>query len=162
MKNPRLLILIIAVLASCSSPQSDKRVEESFVAMFPNVPMNEDIKFWKPTEKAFNGEGVTLDLENLSTYRVRFEEGKDLYILTLSGGDWISLNNDVIYLPPQRLLSPKSQDMPGITSVSMIPLYTDMGFKALDIRVVLIATLYENNISTNQKTGAFIDLMLYP
>lgn len=162
MKKTQLIILVIAFLFSCSSPQDDQKTEEAFIYMFPNVPMNKDIKFWEPTEKAFNSKDLTLDLENLSVYQVRFEEGKDLYILTFSAGNWVRLNNDAVYSPPGRLLSPKSQDLPGVTGVSMIPVYSNMGFKPLDIRVVLVATLYDNEISTDQKTGAHIDLTLYP
>lgn len=162
MKKILLVFLIIAFSVSCSSSQNDEKKDETFNSMFINVSMDKDIMFWEPVEKAVNRESVTLDLENISTYHIRFEQEKDIYILTFNGEDWVTLNNETVYLPSGRLLSPKGQDLPGVTSVSMVPYYSEMGSGPIEIRVVLVATLYENDVSTNQKTGAFVDMMLYP
>lgn len=157
-----LSLLLTVFLSDCGSLQKNDNADKLFVAMFPNIPMNVDIKFWEPTTKFYNAKSMDLDLENNSDFAVKYAEADDVYALMFNDGNWIRLKNNDVYIPPEYLFLPKTPDYPGVTVISLTPQFSGMGFMPVNVRVVVIATIYENGQKTDKKTGAYIDVALNP
>jgi hypothetical protein len=132
--------------------------------MFPNVPMNSDIEFWKTSEEFTNGQTLTLTLENIASFEIRFSEENDVYALVLENEKWNRLENSAIYIPAgvDRPLRPKGTDNPGVTAILLNPRLNNTKPVSVNVRVVVIGTIYDEGQSTGKKTGAYIDVKLNP
>ena len=155
-----LILLILLLLSACQNLQKD----DAFRAKYQDVPMNAELQFWKPTDKFVVGELLSLELENFSTEKIVFSFEDDVTILTFESGEWVEVNNDANYYPPNvyRQISPKGEDSPGIISIGLSPQISSNTRAPVEIRVVVVGYLYRGDEKTDDKIGAYIDIKLEP
>jgi hypothetical protein len=159
------ILSFLFLLTGCSITKPSKQ-EAAFKEFFPNIEMNSKIRFWDPkieNEPFKIGDPVFLTLENLTTDKVVFpsDYGIKIYNFGDTGG-WTEIPNTGIYGPkgsPQ--VSPKETDMPGITAIPLLPALTSKG-KPIVIRVVVVGTVYHDNVPTDEQVGAYVDVTLQP
>jgi len=161
MRRKNTFVLIIFLLFSaCQNSQK----EVAFHAKYQDTPMNVELQFWKPTDKFFVGESLSLDLENFSTDKIVFSFENDVTILTFKNGEWVEINNDAQYYPPNpyRQISPKGPESPGVIGIGLSPQISNNTRSPVEVRVVVVGYLYRGDEKTNDKTGAYVDIRLEP
>jgi hypothetical protein len=155
---------IVFLATACIFSQATKKSEEIFTSMFPETPMNSDIHFWKPSEEFTNGQSMGLTLENTSAHEVRFSDENDVSVFVFEDNAWNKVKNTLTYVPAnvERPLRPKAPDNPGVTAILLNPHLDNAKLAPVNVRVVVIGTIYENGRKTDKKTGAYIDVKLNP
>jgi hypothetical protein len=153
------------LLTGCSIIKSSKQ-EAAFKELFPNIEMNSKIRFWDPktANELFKiGDSVDLTLENLTTDKIIFPSDYGIKIFTLNNSvNWTEISNRAHYFPPGNpQVSPKGEGMPGIIGIGCYPELTNEG-KPIVIRVAVVGTVYHDNVPTNERVGAFVDVTLQP
>jgi hypothetical protein len=158
------LLFTVLLLTACTFSQATKKSEEIFTSMFPEAPMNSDIHFWKPSEEFTNGQSMELTLENTSAHEVRFSDENDVSVFVFEDNAWNKVKNTLTYVPAnvERPLRPKAPDNPGVTAILLNPHLDNLGIAPVNLRVVVIGTVYENERKTDKRTGAYIDVKLNP
>lgn len=159
-----ILILIVFLLIACMPSREKKKSEEVFSSMFPDIPMNSDIAFWETSEEFINGQSMTLTLENMTSFEIRFSDKNDVYAFVFENQKWNRLENSAIYIPADvdAKIRPKGLDSPGVTAVSLNPHLSNAELTSVDVRVVVIGTVYDKGQSAGKKIGAYIDVKLNP
>lgn len=158
-----ILTFLFALVFACSSNKNSDK-ESSFHNLVP-IEMNTNIQFVNPPNiNGFKiGDFVDLGLENKNGNLIKFPNDYGIKILSYKAIDdtWNEISNDVHYSEGSPQISPKGTNSPGIVVVSFSPKLDDTG-KPIEIRVVVVGTIYENNTPTETKTGAYIDITLQP
>jgi hypothetical protein len=163
-RNYVAILATVLLLTSCTFSQENKKSEEVFLSMFPNTPMNSDIRFWETSEEFTNGKSMALTLENISAFEVRFSDEYDVYAFVFEKNGWSKLENSAKFIPAEveRPLRPKVPDNPGVTAILLNPHLNDAELAPVNVRVTVIGTIYDNGQKTDKKTGAYIDVKLNP
>ena len=174
MKNKKFykFIIVLSVLISlvaCSNKAS-KQKEDSFSKLLP-IPlgdMNDEIKLSLPgLERGFYkpkiGEFITLVLNNQSNKIIVFaaDYGLEMYMLN-ENQTWIEVKNLEKYSPEEnKQVSPLGEGSLSQLLVSALPAL-DKTSNPIDLRVLVIGTIYKDGIPTDKQVGAYTDITLQP
>lgn len=166
----RFVVLACIMLYLCSCTSSNLSEKDKSFSEFNSVPldeMNQKIRFFiikdDGQDKFRIGDSATLGLENKSRDRVVFpsDYGIRIYTYEQNIAKWTEVRNKDNYFPPGNTqISPKGTDTPGIIVVTFFP-DIPMTWEAVELRVVIIGTVYEDNIPTDEEVGAYIDITLH-
>ena len=167
----RLLVLVCILLNLCSCTSSNLSEKDKSFSEYISVPldeMNKKIRFFiikdDGQDKFRIGDSANLGLENKSRDRVVFpsDYGIRIYTYDQNYAKWTEVKNKAIYTPPGNTqISPKGTDTPGIIVVTFFP-DIPMTWEAVKLRIVIIGTVYEDNLPTDEEAGAYIDITLQP
>jgi hypothetical protein len=170
MNPPRYQLLVLfwtlCILTGCQRIQDAKK-DEVFSEMFPNVEMNTAIQFWDTARSGgpFKiGKSIDLVLDNFSPNKIVFpsDYGFKIYTYDENQKEWLEIKNKAIYFPAgNRQISPKGNDMPGVIAIGLAPALQPSE-KPINIRVVVVGTVYVDEQPTSEEVGAYIDLELSP
>jgi hypothetical protein len=108
--------------------------------------------------------GVTLVVDNLTDDLIKlYPPGEGIKIYIKSNNDWIEIRNLINYYPlsAEIPVPPKNTDSPGGSMFDVKPDILNANEKTT-VRIVLIGQIYKNNLPTNQKVGAYTDVILFP
>lgn len=157
-KQPILILLVLLVLSGCrnqsnigfSIPEGITDVNKS--VLLTAVDETFDVRI-----------GTIVLVENVSRYDlIYFSADTDVQLYFLQGGKWLPVTNNVNYYPSaDNLLKPSEEGNPFWRTISVNPLMNDVD-KKVKIRVLVIATVMENDLPTDEKVAAYIDLWAEP
>jgi hypothetical protein len=164
----RLLVIfwVLCILTGCQW-QQDAKKDEAFSDKFLNIEMNTVIRFWDPARSGGNfkiGKSIDLVLENFSPNKIVFpsDYGFKIYSYDENQKEWLEIQNEAIYFPTgNSQISPKGKDMPGVIAIGLAPALQPSE-KPVNIRVVVIGTVYRDELPTSEEVGAYVDLELFP
>jgi hypothetical protein len=175
MKNNKFYKIIIVLsllisLAACSNKES-KQKEDSFTKLLP-IPMgdmNDEIKLSLPgLERGFYkpkiGEFITLVLNNQSNKIIVFppDYGLKMYLYNNEEQTWIEVKNLEKYSTEEnKQVSPIDEGSLSQILVSALP-SLDTTSDPIDMRVMVIGTIFKDGISTDKQVGAYTDITLQP
>jgi hypothetical protein len=162
-----ILILSMVICTSCVN----RKKENSFAKIIP-VPMqqmNHEITLSLPiiNNTAFVprlGERITFEIDNHSTDLIKFPSnyGIQMFQYDAIGENWIEIKNISQYIPEgSRQVSPKGDDSLGYIITGAFP-DLPLNSNPVDIRIVVIGTIYQNDIATNKLVGAYLDVTVQP
>ncbi len=156
--------LLIALISGYQFYNFAKK-RDAFTKLFPIREMNTKLQFDKSIfsgQKLVIGSSIPLALKDNSNKNIAFPS-KNIKIFTYdqSTGDWIEIPNIGTYLPDMQGITPISGEMNGFTTLTVDPGVYNKG-KPVDIRVVVIANIYEGYTPTDEQVGAYIDLTVQP
>jgi hypothetical protein len=167
----QLLFLSCILLYLCSCTSSNLSEKDKSFSEFLSVPLNEmnkEIRFFiiedDGQDKFRIGDSVNLGLENKSRDRVVFpsDYGIRIYTYDQNYAKWTEVTNKENYYPPGNTqISPKGVDVPGIIVVTFLP-DLPITSDAVELRVVIIGTVYKDDAPTDEEVGAYIDITLQP
>lgn len=154
-----ILFLLLFFVAGCTS-----REEPGFVFPKGIDDVNTSVRLSPLFQEKFKAEsGTDLMVENISDYElIYFSADSDVYLYYLQGREWLSAKNSVIYYPSSdTYLRPPKDGVPQWLTISIKPILPDSNRKT-KIRVLVIATVMENDMPTDEKVAAYIDLWADP
>lgn len=175
MKNNKIIRLFILLsllisMVACSN-KANRQKEDSFSKLLPisMSDMNDDIKLSLPglgggIDRLNIDEFITLELNNQTNEVVVFpaDYGLKMYLYNYEDEKWIKVKNLAEYNPegnPQvfpigdsNLSKILISALPGLDTIS----------DPIDLRVVVIGTIYHEGIPTDKQVGAYIDITLQP
>jgi hypothetical protein len=150
-----LLLLVMSVLiyflAACRSPEMPG-------VQIPLGQMNKQLRFYVPPEaNTFKvGDHLGLVLENYSGKVIDFPEDYGVKIYIEKDGQWLPVENDILYPSGEKQVLPKEQLQFGGIMVVVNPAVN--GNQPVTVRVVVTG----NISSENQPVGAYTDIILQP
>ncbi len=159
-------IMICVILSSCSNHNMSEK-EIAFSKLFPEVSFNEEIRQIVVRNEINQkiGPFIYLRLENLSSSTIVFStEDFGIKIFTYSNEQnrWQELRNDITYITETvPTLKPKNQGPLRFMGVTLSPVIEGTG-QETSVRIVVIGTVFENDIATDRLVGAYTDLTLEP
>ena len=106
------------------------------------------------------GNTIELDVDNYSNTPVEIVLDKDIKVFTKQGNGWTEIENYDHYSGTIQQVPVKSPDTPFGIAFPLDPVIG--GDKPVVIRVIVIGTVYKNGEPTSIRTGAHLDLTLYP
>jgi hypothetical protein len=165
-----LLPILILYMVICSSCVNRKK-ENSFTKIIP-VPiqnMNHEITLSLPIidNNAIVpklGKSITFQIDNHSKDLIKFPSNYGIKIFRYDaiGENWIEIENITKYIPEgNRQVSPKGVDSLGYIITGAFP-DLPLNSNPVDIRIVVIGTIYQNDIATNKIIGAYLDVTVQP
>jgi len=165
-----LLPILILYLVICSSCVNRKK-ENSFAKIIP-VPiqnMNYEITLSLPiiNNNAIVpklGESITFEIDNHSKDLIKFPSnyGIKMFRYDAIGENWLEIKNITKYIPEgNRQVSPKGNDSLGYIITGAFP-DLPLSSNPVDIRIVVLGTIYQNDIATNNLVGAYLDVTVQP
>ena len=175
MKNNKFYKFIIVLsllisLAACSNKAS-KQKENLFTKLLPisTGDMNDEIKLSLPgLERGFYkpkiGEFITLVLNNQSNKTIVFpaDYGLKMYLYNDEDQEWIEVKNLEKYSPEEnKQVSPIDEGSLSQLLVSALP-GLDKTSNPIDLRVMVIGTIYKDGTPTDKQVGAYTDITLQP
>jgi hypothetical protein len=165
-----IFLLLIISLAACSNKAKQQK-EDSFTKLLP-IPtgdMNDEIKLSLPgLERGFYkpkiGEFITLVLNNQSNKIIVFpaDYGLKMYLYNYEEQTWIEVKNLEKYSTEENnQVSPINEGSLSQILVSALP-SLDTTSDPIDMRVMVIGTIYKDGIPTDKQVGAYMDITLQP
>lgn len=131
--------------------------------------MNDEVKLSLPgLERGFYkpkiGEFITLILNNPSNKIIVFpaDYGLNMYLYNNEDQTWIQVKNLEKYSQEEnKQVSPIGESSLNQILVSALP-GLDTTSAPIDLRVVVIGTIYKDGIPTDKQVGAYTDITLQP
>ena len=162
----KFLVLLIVAISAASCKSADLSPEDAaFNKIIPLDGMNSKLKFIPLDSKDDPyriGKSISIGLKNLSESKIIFPSDYGLQLFINNDGQWKKVDNLGQYIPEGNTqISPMSPDTPGQTAIGFYPDLKNQG-QPIQIRVVIQGILYEGETSTDEKAGAYIDIMLQP
>ncbi len=165
-----IVLSLLISLAACSNKAS-KQKEDSFTKLLP-IPtgdMNDEIKLSLPgLERGFYkpkiGEFITLVLNNQSNKTIVFpaDYGLKMYLYNNEKQTWIEVKNLEKYSTEEyKQVSPIDEGSLSQILVSALP-SLDKTSDPIDMRVMVIGTIYKDGTPTDKQVGAYTDITLQP
>jgi hypothetical protein len=152
---------LIFTIASCA----DTRI--AFDGTFPGIDlpiseMNTRIRLTAPEYvNSFTiGDTIAIEVDNLSDTPVEIVLDKDIKVFTKQGNGWTEIENYYFYSGTISQVPVKSPETPVGIGFPIKPAIG--GDEPVVIRVIVIGTVYKNGKPTSIRTGAYLDLTLYP
>ncbi len=131
----------------------------------PIETLNNDFKLYAP--KGWNtfriGESVEILIEVVSEDPVIFENNFGVRLFIYTDDQWSEVANLMKYdrLKKEFIVYPVSGNALNTSSTGIVPKLPD-NKKATMVRIFLFGNIYRNGAKTDEKTGAYIDLLLKP
>lgn len=165
-----IVLSLLISLAACSNKVS-KQKEDAFLKLIP-IPMgdmNDEVKLSLPgLERGFYkpkiGEFITLELNNQSNKVIVFpaDYGLKMYLYNNEDQTWIIVKNLEKYSPEEnKQISPLGEGSLSQLLVSALP-GLDKTLNPIDMRVVVIGTIYKDGTPTDKQVGAYTDITIQP
>jgi hypothetical protein len=156
-----ILILVAILITSCSPNKDGTKTTIIGLEGIQASEINKRIHITAP--QGYNNfkinDLIGLVIQNYSNQQVRFVS-KDIHLFIKVGDEWEETENNFFETRPFIVVGAKSPD--NYEPVVVIaPVLTNQG-SPINLRVVIIAIVYRNEKPTSIKTGAYIDLTLYP
>jgi hypothetical protein len=162
MINKKILALLAVftfIFAGCAAQQ-----ENDFILPEGITDVNNSLRL-TPVEKVFSIRfGTEVIAENSSEYELLyFSDDTDVYLYMQHEEEWQPvMKREIIYHPSADMfVSLSTDESPFFSTVSVKPLLPDLD-KKTKLRVLVIATVIENEQKTDQKVAAYIDLWVEP
>lgn len=103
---------------------------------------------------------IALIITNNSDQEVRFNANDDIRIFfEVSADEWMETQNIFFDTRPYIVILPKDVDQLGASAL-VSPVITQG--EPVNIRIVVVAIVYQDDLPTSTETGAFIDLTISP
>ena len=153
-----ILIVLLASLTACfSNPLPE--VDEIQIS---SEELNNKISLTVPN--GWNdfkiGDKVTLSIVNVSEDRIIFDSHYGIRIFMYEKEKWIEIKNQLIRLNTENIiLVPNKVDTTATGTITILPKLNSQSNR-LTIRVYVVGYLYKDNKKTDEKAGAFIDIVL--
>jgi hypothetical protein len=157
-------------LIACSDKTTSAK-DRSFAELMP-IPfneMNDEITLTLPNlpNEVYVprlGDFIELAVNNRFNEVVVFpsDYGVGMYLYNSEDEQWAKIKNLANYYPTgNRQVSPKGDNTLGQILISAIP---DLPITSnpVELRVVVIGTVYHDGVRTNKQVGAYIDITLQP
>jgi hypothetical protein len=160
--SPFIYFMIIITIFSSGCSRHSKIASMPDLGI-PDEEMNRRIRLEVPDGwNTFKiGDGVALNVDNISTEPVSFQYDFGAKIFVLQDKKWVEIPNLMKYPEGDLLLYP-SQGGPFMQGEADVdPILSDTN-QPVTIRIVLIGNIYRDGQITNDQTAAFIDVDLKP
>lgn len=161
-KNHSLLIIILAFfLASCGYSKEEHAKEQAFLALYPEVLMNQKLKIRlvKVPQPPRLGDDVELVIENKSTdaFQIPYENVA-IWEYDSENDEWTKITNGIKYLSDGPITVSSDPDQMKILTVYPKVL-DDLSHK---FRILVYGNVIRGETVTDEMDGAFIDISLEP
>jgi len=158
-------LFLCIVMVSCSSKNKSES-EIKFEKLFPDVNFNNYIKQTVVRNEINQniGSGIYLLLENLSSSKIVFPDdyGVKVFTYSMDNDQWEEIKNDGTYIAETTpILYPKEKGSLKFLGVPLFPV-VEKGNRDIDIRIVVVGTVYTGDVSTGERVGSYTDLTLTP
>jgi hypothetical protein len=156
-----ILTLVTAIFTSCNQEQESNKTSIIGLEGVQVIDVNSRIRISAPGSiNTFKiNDLVALDIQNYSNKQIQFASS-DIHIFQNIGNVWNEIKNNFYDPRPLRVVGPKSPDDPGALVV-ISPILINQGMP-ITLHIAIVGTVYKNDKPTSIKTGAYIDLTLYP
>ncbi|NUM48166.1 MAG: hypothetical protein HUU38_25955 [Anaerolineales bacterium] len=162
-------LLTTFLLFGCSntpvaSTQDTLEPQNEFVAsQFPNIRMNIDLRLAvlednNPLKINFP---AFLMLENLSKKLLLFDPETDIYVFLFNGSEYVPIDDNMAYGEPSEENLSATGKSGSITGFSVDPAITETDQPA-QLLVVVVSTVKSFGMKTDEKVGAYLELILPP
>jgi len=156
-----ILILAIAFVTSCSQNRVGNETAIIGLEDVKASEVNTRIRITAPV--GYNtfkiNDLVALDIQNYSDQQVRFTNN-DIHIFIEMGDEWSETKNNFYETRPFIVVGAKSLDNLGALVV-ISPTLSNQGIPII-LRIDIVGIVYRNDKPTSIKTGAYVDVTLYP
>jgi hypothetical protein len=159
-----LISIIIFVLSSCNALSN---LVESSTVPTPNIGI--DVQSGKYLEitapKGWNSfktdDLISLEIRNISKNQIIADPDFGARIFVLTDGEWIEVENKIVYKNDPFTLDPtENYDPMKTASTGVRPELLDYSIRS-EVRIFIVGTLIENG-KESKKVASYIDLTLNP
>lgn len=162
-------LLTTFLLFGCSNPpvastHDTLEPQNEFVAsQFPNIRMNSDLRLTvlEDNNSLKINYSFPIQLENLSKNSLLFEPESDIHVFLFNESKYIPVDNLTYYGEPSEETLAGAGKGRAFTAFSIAPEITEINQPA-QILVVVVSTIKSFGMKTDEKVGAYLELILPP